>query len=115
MGKSLNEVLTEMLTSIGITENAPGLYHGNAKEYAVFRTNIRPAGYADDIGEDEEIRIEIHYIAPYEKNVLGTRRSIRRGIRETFRTNTTETEASDEYAQYFIYEFSTQEGEAWQE
>lgn len=104
-----------MLGGIGITENAPGLYHGNSKEYAVFRTSIRPIEFADDIGEDEEIRVEIHYVAPYEKNIIEMRRSIRRSIRQTFAASAEESEASDEYAQYFIYEFTVQEGEAWQD
>lgn len=104
-----------MLDGIGITENASGLYRGNAKEYAVFRTRTRPTEFADDIGEDEEIRVEIHYVAPYEKNILETRRSIRKAIKDTFRQIAEEAEASDEYAQYFIYEFSVQEGEVWQD
>lgn len=115
MGKNLNEVLVGMLNEAGITENAAGIYLGRKKEYAVFRTNTRPSEFADDIGEDEEIGVEIHYIAPYEKNVIEKRRSIRRGIRQTFGASAEETEATDEHAQYFVYEFTVQEGEAWED
>lgn len=114
MDKNIYEVLTDFLNEIGITENAAGSYLGNSTEYAVYRAAVNPSDYADDTDADEMIEVEIHYIAPHGRNILETRRNIRRGIKRIFGQSPRETEGSDRRSQYFLYEWTTQEGEGWQ-
>lgn len=105
---TLNEEIINAMMTLGFAQNdiAPTVYTGESLEYIVFNYNISPSAFGDDYAMDAEYDIQIHYVCPHSVNRISKRANIRRVIENTFGDYPTETNASDEDGQHFVYEFS---------
>lgn len=105
---TLNEEIISAMRTVGFAKKdiAPTVYTGESLEYIVFNYNISPIEFGDDIALDAEYDVQVHYVAPHQVNRITKRADIRRIIEDTFGMYPTETNASDEEGQHFVYEFS---------
>lgn len=105
---TLNQEIIQTFTALGFPSDdiVPSLYLGDSLEYIVFQYDVRPISYGDDVAGDVGFYVQIHYIAPWNKNTYKTRAQIRNTIEQTWEDYPDEVDASDGDAQHFVYDFT---------
>lgn len=93
----------------------PDVYTGKDTEYIVFTYDLRPSNHGDNRPFNITYDVRVHYLCPLKMNAINKRISIMEAIfnmDDEFVTYPTETNATDEEGQHFVYEFEMM-GEAF--
>ena len=86
----------------------PDVYTGKETEYIVFTYDIRPENHGDDRPFSITYDVRVHYLCPLKMNAIDKRISIMEAIfnmDDEFVTYPSETNATDEEGQHFVYDF----------
>lgn len=74
---SINERLIAALSPLGFPV-VPDLYTGEEPVYLTFNYDIVGALFAEDAPQMDRYLVQVHLFAPFGRNLVGTRRQIRR-------------------------------------
>lgn len=86
----------------------PDVYTGKETEYIVFTYDIRPMNHGDNRPFNITYDCRVHYLCPLKKDAIQTRIAIMEALfnmDDEFVTYPSETNATDEEGQHFVYEF----------
>lgn len=100
---SINQEIIAALAGLG-PDIVPDVYTGDENEYIVFNYSSLPDDFGDDMPGEERYLIQIHLFSPPKKNRLALRRQIKQRLFAADFGWPSETNASDEDSQHFIYE-----------
>lgn len=85
----------------------PDFYTGAEKEYCTYNYNEIPTAYGDNCPQAVRYLVQVHWFLPLKKRPHPKKRELGRALGEMKRCVTwpTVTNASDELAQHYVYEF----------
>lgn len=103
----INKAIREALIPI-VPDVFPDVYTGNKTEYIVFSYDIRPDNFGDNRPFHITYDCRVHYLAPLKEDVIDKRIAIMEALymmNGEFVTYPSETNATDEEGQHFVYDF----------
>lgn len=100
---SVNEVLRSALAPTGLP-CVPDTHTPGAETYYTFSVDTVPAAWGNNAPDAEICDVSVHLWAPGQANVLALRAQTRRLLSEAGFTWPSETDASDEDGQHYLYE-----------